>query len=379
MSIAEKLTTIAENTPKVYWAGSEDFGLKGKEIGNPIRIDDSNSVPHAMAVGLRSKNLCEDVTLNGVTITGDGKSNYIHKKLNAHFPDSDTPVTVSMKFTAKDIVFSSNGLLIFCGVSYTDGTTDYLGLASTDNYTQGFGSFTVNKKIARIDISQQARWKSGTITIDHIQVEEGATATAYTPYVDVNGASVKKYGKNLLAYPYKQTTKTENGITFTDNGDGTIAANGTATADSLFRTNRYTVKAKQSYFVSGCPKGGSNSTYYLNPRGFDYDIGNGRLIKSNNDFSNDLEITIKSGTTVSNLVFKPQIEIGSTATEYEPYKEPTTYTADENGKVEGVTSLYPTTTLIADSNVSIECEYYRDARKVVQDLTDLILSLGGTV
>lgn len=353
--------------------------LKGSASGNPIRLDDVSPLAHEMAVGLKSKNLCEDVTLNGATIAGNGKSNYIHQKLNAHFHDSDTPVTVSMKFTAKDIVFSSNGFLIFCGVSYTDGTVDYLGLVTTDNYTQGFGSFTVNKKIVRIDISQQARWTGGTITINSIQVEEGTTATAYTPFVDVSGASVQKYGKNLLAYPYKQTTKTENGITFTDNGDGTITASGTATADATFRTNKYVVKANQSYIVSGCPKGGSNSTYYINPRGFDYDKGDGRLIKPNSDFSNDMEITIKSGTTVSNLVFKPMIEFGTTATEYEPYIESTTYTADENGNVEGVTSLYPTTTLMADKSVIISAEYNKDTNKVIESLVNAIISLGGNV
>ena len=41
-------------------------------------------------------------------------------------------------------------------------------------------------------------------------------------------------GKNLLKYPFNETTKTVNGITFTDNGDGSIAVQGTATARSVF-------------------------------------------------------------------------------------------------------------------------------------------------
>ena len=40
--------------------------------------------------------------------------------------------------------------------------------------------------------------------------------------------------KNLLRYPYRQTTTTFNGITFTDNGDGSVTVNGTATADVYF-------------------------------------------------------------------------------------------------------------------------------------------------
>ena len=47
------------------------------------------------------------------------------------------------------------------------------------------------------------------------------------------GVSVRS--KNLLPYPYKDTTKTMFGITFTDNGDGSITANGTATATAFFQ------------------------------------------------------------------------------------------------------------------------------------------------
>ena len=41
-------------------------------------------------------------------------------------------------------------------------------------------------------------------------------------------------GKNLIPFPYYETTKTVNGITFTDNGDGTIAVDGTASSDAVF-------------------------------------------------------------------------------------------------------------------------------------------------
>ena len=40
--------------------------------------------------------------------------------------------------------------------------------------------------------------------------------------------------KNLIPYPYLNTTLTKNGITFTDNGDGSITANGTATDNAVF-------------------------------------------------------------------------------------------------------------------------------------------------
>lgn len=41
-------------------------------------------------------------------------------------------------------------------------------------------------------------------------------------------------GSNILEYPYTDTTKTTNGITFTVNGEGDVVAAGTATADAYF-------------------------------------------------------------------------------------------------------------------------------------------------
>lgn len=41
-------------------------------------------------------------------------------------------------------------------------------------------------------------------------------------------------GSNILAYPYTDTTKTTNGITFTVNGEGDVVVTGTATADAYF-------------------------------------------------------------------------------------------------------------------------------------------------
>ena len=53
-----------------------------------------------------------------------------------------------------------------------------------------------------------------------------------------------------------------------------------------------------------------------------------------------------------------QLEIGSFATDYEPYAESTEYTPNADGTVSGVTSLYPNTTLITDTDgVIIDCEY----------------------
>lgn len=159
----------------------------------------------------------------------------------------------------------------------------------------------------------------------------GTTVNGAPPLVlsDSTGANIRKYivygnsvqetrsGKNILPYPYAETTKRENGLTFTDNGDGTITVNGTASADTTFNLCTDLVLTAGTYTFSGCPSGGSNTTYFIS--GFTgTDIGSGFTVVLDSDTTGSLSITIKSGTTIAK-VFKPQIEVGSEKTSYEQY------------------------------------------------------------
>jgi hypothetical protein len=180
-------------------------------------------------------------------------------------------------------------------------------------------------------------------------------------------------GGNILPYPYADTTKTANGITFTDNGDGTITVNGTANATVEFKLcSSFTFKKGVTYTLSGCPNGGSMNSYILHSQaGSTFDSGNGVTFTFDEDKNLYSAICIYAGATLNNVVFKPMLNIGSTAAEYEPYKEPTTYTADENGNV-NVTSVSPTTTLTADNGVSISAEYNRDINKAFAELMQAV-------
>lgn len=144
-----------------------------------------------------------------------------------------------------------------------------------------------------------------------------------------NELTLTASGKNLMPYPYANTTKTTNGITFTDNGDGTVTANGTATADATFYfANRSKLAVKGNYYLSGCPIGGSGSAYDIVLATFDVnnatvdvynDVGNGRAVTiSKNAQTANIYIRIRSGQTVDNMTFYPQLELGATATEYVP-------------------------------------------------------------
>ena len=152
--------------------------------------------------------------------------------------------------------------------------------------------------------------------------------------VSVENPVISVYGKNLIPYPYINTTKTINGIIFTDNGDGSITINGTATANAYFVLTALNLYPKGIYYLSGGASGGGTSSYALVARNREggsytilkYDYGSGVKIELSEDDTLMYEIRVYSGTTVDNLVFKPQLEIGTVATSYEPYIEPQTVT-----------------------------------------------------
>ena len=225
-------------------------------------------------------------------------------------------------------------------------------------------------------------------TYSNFQLELGSTATAYTPYIsDLTSVTVTRSGKNLIPYPYFKTTQTISGVTFTVNSDGSITVNGTAAANAVFELESdLTTFALPvgNYFLSGCPSGGSVTSYFMvaaNGAGISYDkflrdFGNGITAPSNGE-NWKISIRIMSGYTANNLVFKPQIELGSTATAYEPYTV-AEYTPAADGTVSGITSLYPTTTLMTNAEGAIiEAEYNRDINKAFAELQQAILSMGG--
>lgn len=136
----------------------------------------------------------------------------------------------------------------------------------------------------------------------------------------VKGNTVQNSTKGLNLINCTPKTTTINGITMVNNGDGTYTVNGIATDDFDIALAQYTTKQNIYYTLSGCPSGGSNTTYYLDPRGYEYDTGSGITIRNQNqDFSNYIRIAIKKGVTVNNLLFKPMFNEGQTAQPYEPY------------------------------------------------------------
>ena len=135
-----------------------------------------------------------------------------------------------------------------------------------------------------------------------------------------------KTSKNLIPYPFKETTKTENGITFTDNGDGTVTVNGSyngdVTAKFCFTSSVHLTAG--TYFLSGCPIGGGTPGWYMfasSNNGVDatLDSGEGNVLHLSEDSDVDVSFFADTGFTFTDVLIKPQLEIGTSATDFMKY------------------------------------------------------------
>lgn len=130
-------------------------------------------------------------------------------------------------------------------------------------------------------------------------------------------------GYNLLIPP---ASKTESGITFTINKDNSVTVNGTATANtSINFINKegspYMSFEAGTYRLTGCPNGGSSTTYRMgmNLSGDSFDTGDGATKTITTAVTNrSVWLIVYKGTTVNNLTFYPML---IKSTEDKPYEQ----------------------------------------------------------
>lgn len=144
-------------------------------------------------------------------------------------------------------------------------------------------------------------------------VQDGTSPNTKLSYEDngILGA------KNLLRPDVE--TQTLEGIDYVVNPDGTIIASGTSSSNgSYLQLCSMTVPAG-TYKKTGCPVGGSVSTYHFAGSNSGDDTGSGATVTLNADTVCNFVIAIEPNVTVTNVEFKPMFRLGSDVDEtYRP-------------------------------------------------------------
>lgn len=172
-------------------------------------------------------------------------------------------------------------------------------------------------------------------TVSNIRI----VTNADDPFVPYSGYNIKTIGKNLLN-PTLDTT-TQNGITCTNNGDGTYTLNGTATktfdlattsvgkdplSDILIagQTYRLVGNSKKSNIKVNLAQWGSDWSVISNS----YDLGEGVNAKISPSASYiRVDFNIPDGASCNNLVLKPMLttDLNVTNDDFVPYTESTAH------------------------------------------------------
>ena len=377
---------------KEYGDKAYSNALVGNISGAIVSMDDVSPLEHKMPVKLESENLIPypytpySYESNGITYTDNGDGSVT---VNGTATENSYH---ALQRQAYGVKLNAGETITLTGCPSGGSSTTYsLRLDNAKTFIRDNGNGITYTIRESIPFSVQICIGVGT-TVENLtfypKLQKGTVATPYTPFVpNDTEVTVKSFGKNLLPYPFYNTTTEKSGVTFTDNGDGSITIDGTATENVNFNfvysyTNMF---KKGTYTLSGMP---AIERAYLRFECYQdnayktgvSDAGSGGTITIDEDYNQfRVYVRINSGVTVSKLVVRPMIEYGSTATPYEPYIEGETITTTLAEGAE-LTSIAPNMTITTDKGgVVIDTEYNKDSNIVIEKLTQAIISMGGIV
>ena len=195
---------------------------------------------------------------------------------------------------------------------------------------------TIADKILRAKADYDDVFEAGKRSVESSVKFTEVESTSYRTTAPNNVlpfAKVNKIGgmthktRNLI--PFGSKSLTLNGVTFTPKEDGSIIVNGTATDYTAYElvkqggAKSFTLSEGTTYTLSGCPQGGSSTTFDLHIQDLTYhqtiaDYGSGASFSSK--FTGYyVFIVLRAGCVANNLVFRPMLNEGTTALPYEPY------------------------------------------------------------
>lgn len=234
-------------------------------------------------------------------------------------------------------------------ITFRIGTT-YSSATADTPYTFSVSS-NVDEVIVRTALQTEAPLTD--IGISNVMLNAGSTAATFEPYQ----IGVGQKTKNLLEIT--TGTYTDHGVKFTfDKETGVVVADGKATGAQARYAFYITPTETLNLYLSGCPEGGSSSTYNVYP--WDSTAGarpkkwDGTTSQTESDYGTDglevraeaghklsVTIRIEEGYTANNVVFKPMYRLSDTSTDFEPfgYKIPLTVNSTTQNIYIGSTPL----------------------------------------
>ena len=291
-----------------------------KASPNPDYPQDVQVVTGSNVIKICNKNLCP---------TGNKFAGVTNQWCNQYGEELGT--VQAIQSNSNYIMLKPNTTYKFYIHEYNNISTIQIIYLDNTNNLMTYANYSVSTNVATFTTTSYTKVyirAKATTNADNTyfigQLEEG-TATSYIAhkeedyYIDLPVV-------NKLPYPYVQTTRTAEGITYTDLGDGRIKINGTATANSAFKL--LGEASSQVAIPGNYVYGGVNSNVRVRAMnktsGGTYttlgsSIGSSTKIDKSTYETGYVEISIASGTTVNNLIITPMLS-DNEVNAYTPYR-----------------------------------------------------------
>ena len=232
--------------------------------------------------------------------------------------------TITATLTSGDVETLSFDVTNGSVTSVNGRTGAVTGLAEQDGYYEDMSVGSAEQLISSTYVSDSVpyvfRTSGGSADIGDRDFEDA-----------IVGGSVA--WNQLLNKTYYPSTTTDNGITFTNNGDGSVSVSGTASALAEYILGMQgssnisaNVPKGHKVLLCGSPSGGSISSYFLvdnSQSSNKYDYGNGNVYEVTSNYNvASVRIRVASGTAITGtLKFVPQFfdltaKFGSTIADY---------------------------------------------------------------
>lgn len=356
--------------------------IKGNLSGEIVQAGDVSPVEHYPAVRIHGKNLLPypytqaTYTGNGATFTAQEDGGVLCEGTPTDYASLNLYSGVPL-FKSGGLVFSASGDYENVNISMVIYDADRNVLFTKETWKGG-----PVISVILDDYPTAASWlvfvKRGTPNVEmtgtlYPQMELGATATEYTPYIDPAGVTVTRCGKNLIDYKKPilsysvESSEINNGLHLTGRYMASFPVNIPAGSTVTMAWNKantegsvvdvWRVQYADTTYSAYCNSGAAMVTQLP--------VAQVCLYVNKGDADGAADFT--------NI----QLELGEAATAYESYNGATAM-PDESGVVTGLPSLAPTMTLLTDTaGVVIDCEYNRDINAVLADILEKIAALSG--
>lgn len=151
-----------------------------------------------------------------------------------------------------------------------------------------------------------------------------ATPVAETADVESGIDSTLYPSANLIYFPFWENSKTKSGLTFTNNADGTVTVNGTATGTAIYIIRNFDLILPAGEYVLSGASGGQlgSGSYHIQIATANYSKAWNGVDATQFTLEKEetllVQIVVYEGQTLENYVFKPMINRGKVAYPFIP-------------------------------------------------------------